>query len=113
MKKIRTILTLGTILLLCGCKAHYPVAQQRGLEDVAYLLFVSPKEFASDYVRVTIDGRTHFEAKVVKSKHANRKGTSYSVAPGRRRVRVEHGGYVLYDREIMLSTQETQFIQLP
>lgn len=28
----------GLAALLCGCKAHYPVAQESGKEDMAYLL---------------------------------------------------------------------------
>ncbi len=33
---------VGLVALLCGCKAHYPVAQESGKEDRAYLLFISP-----------------------------------------------------------------------
>ena len=28
-------------VLLMGCRAHFPVAQESGKEDIAYLLFVS------------------------------------------------------------------------
>ena len=41
--------------LLTGCKANFPVAQQTGKEDMAYLLFVGQKEYGGKEVRVTID----------------------------------------------------------
>ena len=36
--KLKIIFALGLGLLLCGCRAHYPVAQQSGKDDVAYLV---------------------------------------------------------------------------
>ena len=103
----------GLAALLCGCKAHYPVAQESGKEDMAYLLFTSSGEYAGKEVTVTLDGWKPFEAKVVKSRNANRKGTSYAVPVGRKHLRVTYGGKSLYGKEIFLSTQETQIITLP
>lgn len=40
--KARLWMIIGLVALLCGCKAHYPVAQESGKEDMAYLLFTSP-----------------------------------------------------------------------
>ena len=42
MKK-SLIFIFGLALLMVGCKAHLPVAQQGGKDDVAYLLFVGFK----------------------------------------------------------------------
>ena len=51
--------------LLMGCKANFPVAQQTGKEDMAYLLFVGQKEYCGKEVQVTIDNAEPFAAKVV------------------------------------------------
>ncbi len=111
--KIKILFTLGLILLLSGCRANYPVAQQSGKDDVAYLLFVSPKEYANKYVTVSIDNANTFEAKVVKSRNSYTKGSSYSIATGRRAINVEYKGRSIYNKEIFVSTQETKIITLP
>lgn len=54
MKRL-LILLFVIPLLLIGCRAHFPVAQESGKEDIAYLLFVSPKEYARKRVFVKID----------------------------------------------------------
>ena len=36
--KLKLLFALGLILLLSGCRANYPVAQQSGKDDVAYFL---------------------------------------------------------------------------
>ncbi|MBQ8889205.1 MAG: hypothetical protein IJY59_06935 [Bacteroidaceae bacterium] len=113
MKRTLFFIVLGLALVMVGCKANYPVAQQSGKDDVAFLLFVSASNQSSQIVDVTIDGNTTFEAKTVKAKKANRKGTSYAVATGRRRLKVEKEGQTLYEKEVFLSTQETKIITLP
>ena len=113
MKRTLFFIVLGLALVMVGCKANYPVAQQSGNDDVAFLLFVSASNQSSQIVDVTIDGNTTFEAKTVKAKKANRKGTSYAVATGRRRLKVEKEGQTLYEKEVFLSTQETKIITLP
>lgn len=50
--KARLWMIIGLVALLCGCKAHYPVAQESGKEDMAYLLFTSPGEYAGKEVTV-------------------------------------------------------------
>ncbi len=111
--KLKLIFALGLVLLLCGCRAHYPVAQQSGKDDVAYLLFVSQKDYANKHVTVSLDGEKTFEAKVVKAKNSYRKGTSYAIATGRRKINVEYKGNSIYNKEIFVSTQETKIITLP
>ncbi|MBB4045337.1 hypothetical protein [Bacteroides reticulotermitis] len=111
--KTKLLLMVGLVLLLCGCRAHYPVAQETGKEDMAYLLFVSPNVYANQYVTVTLDDQTKFEAKVVKAKKSNRRGTSYAISTGRKKINVESGGKIIYQKEIFVSTQETKIITLP
>ena len=48
--------------LLTGCMANFPVAQQTGKEDMAYLLFVGQKEYVGKEVQVTIDNAEPFTA---------------------------------------------------
>ena len=112
-QKIMIPLMLVMLLLLGSCKANFPVAQQSGKDDVAYLLFVSASNKSSETVDVAIDGKTSFEAKKVKAKKANRQGTSYAVATGRRKIKVTKDGEILYNKEIFVSTQETKIITLP
>ena len=100
---------------LFGCKTNYPVAQQSGKEDMAYLVFVGPNDTygnGSKPVQVDVDG-TKFDAKVVKPKVANRKGTQYGVAPGRRNVSVTFNGQVVYQKQLFVSAQQTKIITLP
>ena len=115
MKK-RILFTLLIVAsLLVGCKSSFPVAQQTGKEDMAYLVFVGPRQTygnGSKLVQVDVDG-TKFDAKVVKPKVANRKGTQYGVAPGRRNVSVTFNGQVVYQKQLFLSAQQTKIITLP
>ena len=114
--KTKIIFTfIAIVCLLVGCKTNYPVAQQSGKEDMAYLVFVGPLKTygnGSKLVQVDVDG-TKFDAKVVKPKTANRKGTQYGVATGRRNVTVKFNGQTIYQKQLFLSSQETKIINLP
>lgn len=111
MKKLFILLTLP--LLLLSCKANFPVAQGSGKEDMAYLLFVSPNQYAGENVQVTIDNGQPFTAKVVKAKKSNRRGTQYGIATGTRTLKVSCEGKILYEKKIFVSTQEVKQIILP
>ncbi len=111
--KVKIIAVLSVIVLLCGCRAHMPVAQQSGKEDIAYLLFVSPKEYINEEVTATMDEETSFAAKVVSAKKSNRRGTQYGVATGRHQLTVRSNGRTIYSKQLFLSSQETKIIQLP
>ena len=113
MKKTLLIMFCAVAALLVGCKANYPVAQETGKDDVAYLIFVSASDARNKVVDVTVDGKTAFEAKTVKNRKANRRGTQYSVQTGKRRVKVVFEGQTLYDKYVFLSTQEVKEITLP
>ncbi len=114
--KTKVFLSLIAIAcLMVGCKANYPVAQQSGKEDMAYLVFVGPLKTygnGSKTVQVDVDGNK-FDAKVVKPKTANRKGTQYGVATGRRSITVTFNGQTIYQKQLFLSSQETKIINLP
>ncbi len=113
--KTKLLFFIGFILTitLCGCRAHYPVAQAGGMDDMAYLLFVSPQQNTKKIVMVTLDNDKTFDAKVVKAKNSKRKGTSYAVSTGKKIVKVECDGQLLYNKEVFLSPQETKMIILP
>lgn len=113
MRKVLSIMCCMAALMFCGCKANYPVAQQTGDDDIAYLIFVSTSDSRNTDVDVTVDGKTSFTARTVKSRKANRRGTRYSVQPGKRKVTVMKDGRTLYDRFVFLSPQETKKITLP
>lgn len=111
MKKSLVLFALP--LLLLGCKANFPVAQQSGKEDMAYLLLVSGKEYAGKEVQVTVDNGQPFIAKVVKQKKANRRGTQYGIGTGNRGLKVTYDGKTIYQKKIFVSTQEVKQIILP
>ena len=115
MKARVLFLLIAVASLLAGCKTKYPVAMQSGKEDIAYLLFVGPLKTygnGSRPVQVDVDGKK-FDAKVVKPKTANRKGTQYGVATGRRNITVTFNGQTVYQKQLFLSSQETKIINLP
>jgi hypothetical protein len=115
MKKRLLFIIVAITCLIAGCKSSFPVAQQSGKEDMAYLVFVGPLKTygnGSKPVQVDVDGTT-FDAKVVKPKVANRKGMQYGVATGRRNVTVRFNGNIVYSKQLFLSSQETKIITLP
>lgn len=114
--KARVFIMLMAIAgLFVSSKSNFPVAQQSGKEDMAYLVFVGPRQTygnGSKLVQVDVDGNK-FDAKVVKPKTANRKGTQYGVATGRKNVTVRFEGQTIYQKQLFLSSQETKIITLP
>lgn len=111
--KAKVLMFLGLTLLLTACKANYPVAQQSGKEDMAFLLFVSPDVYAGKNVQVMVDELEPFEARVVKSVKSNRRGTQYGIATGRRKLKVVYQGKTIYKKEIFVSSQDVKQIVLP
>ncbi len=112
-KTLFSLVFCAVLAALCGCKANYPVAQQSGKDDIAYLIFVSASNSHNKDVEVFVDDKTRFTAQTVKSSKSNRRGTRYSVQTGKRKVKVVHGGKTLYDKYVFLSPQETKEITLP
>lgn len=112
-RKLSLILAACMAVMLTSCRVHQPVEQASGSEDIAYLLFISPNEMAGKTVSVSISGIPQFEAKVVKAKKSNRKGTTYAIPVGRKKIKVTIGARVVYEKEIFVSSQETKTITLP
>lgn len=100
-------------LILFGCKTNFPVAQESGKEDMAYLLLISNQQYAGKDVQVTVDQAQPFTARVVKQKRATRRGTQYGIATGTRYLTVTFEGKTLYSKKIFVSTQEVKQIILP
>lgn len=112
MKKVIMYMA-GLAFLLSGCRAHLPVAQQSGKEDMAYLLFVGQKEYGGKEVQVKVDNASPFTAKVVKQKKSVRRGTQYGIGIGTKNLIVTCDGKTLYQKKIFVSTQEVKQIILP
>lgn len=100
-------------ILLTGCRANFPVAQESGKEDIAYLLFVSPNQYAGKEVQVKVDNNAPFTAKVVKAKKANRRGSQYGISVGTRTLTVSYNSKNIFQKKIFVSTQEVKQITLP
>lgn len=111
--KTKIILFLSALVLLVACKTTYPREQQSGKEDVAFLLFVSYKQYVNKPLTITLDEKTTFEAKAVKDRQATYRGQSYAVKPGTRDIIVRNGKEVIYSKKLFLSPQETKQIKLP
>lgn len=110
---MKKLILFAIPLLLLGCRANFPVAQQSGKEDLAYLLFVSSQENKNATIDVVLDNETPFEARVVSKKKSNRRGTQYAVRTGTRSIKVSRQGTTLYQKQIFLSPQEVKQIVLP
>lgn len=113
MKKIIIATLTFACLLLAGCRANFPVAQESGKEDMAFLLFIGQKQYKGKEVQVSVDNATPFTAKVVKQKTSNRRGTQYGVSTGTRDLKVTFEGQTIYQKKVFLSTQEVKQIILP
>lgn len=110
-KTIIYVLLTFVCLAFSGCKVGN-VPSSQGLSDQAFLYFVSINKYPGT-VEVTIDNQTIFEAKVVKEKKGTVKGDIYAVATGKRHVKVNFRGKIIFERDVFLSTQETKKIALP
>ena len=111
MKKLMLLFAIP--ILLTGCRANFPVAQESGKDDIAYLLFVSPNQYAGKEVQVKVDNNAPFTAKVVKAKKANRRGSQYGIAVGTRTLTVSYNSKNIFQKKIFVSTQEVKQITLP
>ena len=77
--KTKIILFLSVLVLLVACKTSYPREQQSGKEDVAFLLFVSYKQYVNKPLTVVLDGGVTFTGNAVKVRKATYKRVSYAV----------------------------------
>ena len=112
MKKYVLLLLVIFSFIFTGCKVGSTTGS-RGLENESYLQFVQGQEKYNEGVNVFIDNIAPFKAKVDKVNSRTVKGNVYTVKSGTRHLRVEYKGQVLYEKDVVLSTQETRQIQLP
>lgn len=105
---------LALLVLVLGACSVGRTTESRGLENQAYLQFVRGNtDKYSDGVDVYIDDAQPFKAKVDKVDSRTVKGNTYVIKSGKRHLKVEHNGTVLYEKDIIVTTQETRKVQLP
>lgn len=98
-------------VLLASCKVGI-VTQSQGLTDQGFLLLVSTN--SKQVVDVVIDGGPSFEALVNKEKRGKIHNTSYALNTGKRRVTItSKQGETLFDKYVIINTQQTKKIILP
>lgn len=110
---MKRFLILLILPLLIGCKANYPVAQQSGKEDMAFLLFISSDLYAGKNVEVIIDDKAPFEAEVVKAKKSNRSGTQYGISTGAHSLKVIYNGETLYEKKYLHQLKKLNKLYYP
>ena len=111
MKKYLLFILMG-FLALQSCKVG-TVTESRGYENESYLQFVQGAENYSDGVLVYVDDLSPFLAKVDKVKAMTVKGNVYTVKSGTRHLKVTYKDKILYEKDVVLSSQQTRRIQLP
>lgn len=113
MKQLKVLLILCCIVALVGCRAHYPVAQETGKADVAYIIIVRNHKADSKVTVTLTNPNVTFEAQTVKGKKANRRGYQYQVGTGTRGIIVKgKSGEILYQSKIFLQGQEVKEIDI-
>lgn len=112
--KTKLLLLCACIMLFAGCKTNYPVAQETGKADVAYLLFVRTNNGPKNVTVSMTDPNITFDAQTVKIKKSNRKGYQYQVSTGTRTIVVKdkENGKVLYQSKVFLQGQQVKEIEL-
>jgi len=91
------------------------VTTSGGMDNQSHLQFIRGGERSySGGVTVYIDQNTEFTAKVDKvKKFGGTRGNFYGIQPGKRHLKVVYRNTVLYEKDIMVATQETKKITLP
>jgi len=112
---MKKIILLGFFLacICIGCSVGN-VSQSGGLDNLSYLQFV--RGGSNNYrggVEVVVDNNPTFIAKVDKLKPLRVKGNTYVIKSGSRSITVSYKGEVLYNKTIMIGSQETKQIVLP
>lgn len=112
--KTKTFLIISIIcLVLASCKANYPVAQETGKSDVAYIIIVRNHKANSNVTVSLTNPNITFEAQTVKNKKSNRRGHQYQVGTGTRGIIVkDKEGNILYQSKLFLQSQEVKEINI-
>ena len=113
MMKIKLFLLFFSVVMLSACSVGR-TTETRGLENEAYLQFVrGTSDKYRDGVHVFVDDNAPFKTKVNKIKATTVKGDTYVIKSGKRHLKVIYEERVVYEKDIILSTQETRRIELP
>ena len=112
MKKCVLLLLMIFPLVFTGCKVGR-TTESRGLENESYLQFVQGQGKYDEGVDVFVDNLAPFKAKVDKVNSRTVKGNVYTIKSGTRYLKVVYKGQVLYEKNVVLSSQETRQVQLP
>ena len=110
MKNILLILATG-LFIITGCTGVKTVS--KGLENEAYIEFVSNSSNYSGGVDVTIDETTTFKAELNKANAKRPKGSIYAISTGKHVVSVKYQNEIIYSKQIFISAQETKQIIIP
>lgn len=110
MKKIASILAL-CLLLLTSCGGIKTTT--KGMENEAYLEFVSQFSTYPEGVMVVVDNNIKFKADVYRDKVDRTKGNVYAISTGSHTLSISSNGEVIFNKKIFVSAQETKYIQLP
>ena len=113
----RLILSLSlTIMALIGlnsCKTgNFP--QTYGHEDMAYIYILSGNQYDGQVVKVQVDSNFTFDVKVQKAKQDTEKhnGEVHGIKPGTRHIIVRLNDQIIYEKDVVLSNQQTKIINL-
>ena len=98
--------------LMWGCSVGR-TTEAKGLENETYLQFVQGQEKYPEGVDVYVDDLNPFHALVNKVNDRKVKGNVYTVKSGTRHVKVMYKNKILFDKQVVLSSQQTRQIQLP
>jgi hypothetical protein len=111
MKKIIFVVIAACMVTACSVGN---VSKSGGLDNQGYLQFVRGGSTSySGGVTVIIDDNPAFTAKVDNIKKLRVKGNTYVVNPGTRHLKVVYQGKTLYEKNVIIATQETKQINLP
>ena len=113
--KVLRILALTFIVgVFTSCRVG-TVTSSGGMDSQSYLQFIQGGERSySGGVTVYIDQNTEFPAKVDRvRKFGGTRGNLYGIQPGKRHLKVVYKNNILYEKDIVVATQETKKITLP
>ncbi|MDR1591995.1 MAG: hypothetical protein LBS16_03820 [Prevotellaceae bacterium] len=111
MKKIMFFIV--SIFMITACSVGN-VSRSGGMENQGYLQFIQGGSTVySEGVTVTVDNLPPFTAKVDRITKFGMKANTYAVKTGTRHLQVAYQGKILYEKNVIIVTQETKQIQLP
>jgi hypothetical protein len=111
MKKIIFITIAAFMVVACSVGN---ISKSGGMDNQGYLQFVQGGSAVyNEGITVTIDDNPSFKAKVDKIKKMTVRGNTYAIKTGTRHLKVEYQGKILYEKNIVIATQETKQINLP